>query len=68
MLISNCFTTSPGAAAAYLGAAAAYMMDKTKIILNSAQLKAETGDELGKSEQNWARFHTAWINQLFVLR
>jgi hypothetical protein len=36
-----------GAAAAYMGAAAAYMMDNMGIILNSAQLKAEAGAELG---------------------
>ena len=34
-------------AAAYLGAAAVYMMDKTRTRLNSAQLKAETGAEFG---------------------
>jgi hypothetical protein len=30
-----------------MGAAAAYMTDKTRIRLNSAQLKAEAGAELG---------------------
>ena len=35
------------AEAAYMGAASAYMMDKMRTRLNSAQLKAETGAELG---------------------
>ena len=35
------------AAAAYIGAAATYMMDEMRIRLNSPQLKAETGAELG---------------------
>ena len=45
-------TTCPGAAAAYLEATAAadYMMEQTKIILNLAQLKAETGAELGNTK------------------
>ena len=32
-----------------MGAAAAYMMDKMRIRLNSAQLKADTGTELGNN-------------------
>jgi hypothetical protein len=32
-----------------MGAAAAYMMEKMRIWLNSAKLKAETGAELGKN-------------------
>ena len=41
-----------GAADAYMGAAASYMMDYMRIRLNSAQLKAETGGELGKNRKS----------------
>ena len=46
-----------------MGAAAAYMMDIMRIRLNSAQLKAETGAELGnnKSVEIEAYLKPSWV-------